>query len=273
MIFDIIIGIIQGITEFLPVSSSGHNFLFAYLSHANVEDDVLLQVALHFGTLCAILVYFYKDIVEYMRALVTPFGDSKQSEASPYSRQTLFYIVISTLPIVCVGVLFESQITKLFYNVYTIASMLILGGIAMIIVEYIYEKQYTDSTHEMTVGKALFIGVMQVLALIPGVSRSGITIISGLLSKLNRKFVAYYSFWIAIPLLLGVTAKKVIDSLSSGTTFYELFTMFGLSAAVAAITGYLSLRFFIPYISKNSLKVFAYYRIVFGIILLLFINS
>lgn len=254
-------GVVQGLTEFLPVSSSGHLIIIHDFLRFNFVDDLSFDVMLHLGTLLALVLFFWRDVIMYLKALVQP-----PARQDPNQRLA-WYLVVATIPAVVFGYFFEASIEAAFRTTAAVAWMLIIVGVLLYVVDRFSPK--IKAMNHLTLGNALVIGFAQVLALIPGVSRSGITIIAGLSQKLNRVAAARFSFLLSMPIILGAGAKKMIDLLSTHSLDANQWALLAAGFFAAAITGYLVIKYFLRYIQRHSLAVFAYYRIGLGVLLLL----
>lgn len=241
----------QGLTELLPISSSAHLILTGQL--LNIEVDTYLLSVLHLGTTLALLIFFLPVLLkDFLK-----------------KNSLLFYlkIVVSSIPVAIVGLLFEDTIENILRGNIVIVMSLILWGIVMILVEKKYEQKEEVDLHKVTWKQSLIMGVAQILALIPGTSRSGITTITGILSGVNKYSALQYSFILGIPVLLGVSAFEI----------YKEFPTEGLSLPyiggilVSATFGYLSLLLLKRIKREKWLTVFGYYRILLGILILLFV--
>lgn len=231
MIKSIIMGIFQGLTEFLPVSSSGHLVVLKNILHFD-ETGITLEVFLHFGTLVSIIVFFNKKILNYIKP------------------KNLFFIVIGTIPAGLIGFLFKDQIEKAFSSIFFVIPAFFLTGIYL----FIAEKKHRENKKEINLLNALMIGIAQAFALLPGISRSGWTTSTGLLSGLSRSLSFEFSFILSIPALLGafILVFKDINSFSNllpvliGTVF-------------SFFTGLITLFIFSKMVILKKLRYFAYY--------------
>lgn len=259
-ILSIIAGLIQGVTEFLPVSSSGHLVLFHDIFNFSLPDNIAFDAVLHLGTLLSLLIFFRKEISHYIRGFFKSIGhfDIHNSD-----QRLSFFIIIATIPAVIAGYFFEDVIEKIFRTPQSVAFMLIFFGIILYIVDMRTKK--IKKIEDITLYDSIVIGVAQVLSLIPGVSRSGITIIAGLSQNLQRQDAAKFSFLLGIPVILGAGVKKFFDLNSMDSSQIVILS---LGFVVSLVAGLLTIRFFIKFLSNHSLKIFAYYRIVLGIIIL-----
>ncbi|MHB8771418.1 MAG: undecaprenyl-diphosphatase UppP [Syntrophales bacterium] len=267
----IILGIIQGITEFLPISSTGHltlaGRLMGLISDAHPEQWTSFIAVIQLGTLASILVYFRDDI----RNIVTAFSKESLWERRRYREQSLnsrlgWLILIGTLPVVVVGLLFKAEIEGvLTKNLYVIAASLIILALVLAFAEKVasHKKQIA----QVGVLDALVVGIAQAFALIPGSSRSGTTLTGGLLMGMNREAAARFSFLLSIPAIfasgileLYEATRLGIDSL--GAVNYVVATV------VSGISGYCAIDFLLKYLRKNTTFLFVYYRIALGALIL-----
>jgi undecaprenyl-diphosphatase len=267
----IILAIVQGLTEFLPVSSSAHLILLPWLSHGHIPDPGLaFDVALHLGTLIAVVLYFLR---EWVQLILCGLGFHYPQRAPEHqvmqNRRLFWYLVAGTIPGALVGFLFEHRIEEYLRDPVPIAIAMIAIALLMWYAEY---AGRTDRHIEQTsLGDSLIIGTGQALALFPGVSRSGITISCGLFRGMTREAAARFSFLLATPLIAGAAAvevPKLIKAHRAGGLDLPMSTL-AISVAVSAIVGYLVIAFFLQYLQTRTLKIFIYYRILFGIVVLL----
>lgn len=256
-IFSLIFGAVQGITEFFPVSSSGHLILLHEILDFNLSDNLAFDVALHFGTFLALVVFFYRDLVALLKAWVGSFASW---EIKTNANQRLSWLIlIAIIPAGLVGYFFENQIENLFHRPWIIAVMLIFVGIIFLIVEKC--GTFKQDLNELSLRQALIIGLAQIMALIPGTSRSGITIIAGMATKLNRTEATRFSFLMATPLILGASLAKGIDLVRINLSQTEII-IFVVGLISSAIVGYIAIKYLLKFVSKYGLSFFAYYRFV-----------
>lgn len=264
MIGVIILAIIQGIAEFLPISSSAHLLIFRDLfgiGASTVTGDIglIFDIALHFGTLLAILVYFFKDFLEMV---IKGFSKGVKDEKG----KILWYIVAATIPAAIAGVLFEDEIEEFVRtNFILIGSALIIMGIIIYLCDK-YAKE-EKSIKSMKVIDAIIIGCSQVFALIPGFSRSGTTIASSRCLKINREDSAKFSFYLSAPVVLGAVVLSLIKGNNIELIFSNL-SVFVVGVGIAFISGLLCIEFLLKYIKKHDFKIFMWYRILLGIIVI-----
>ncbi len=266
----IILGIVQGLTEFLPISSSGHLILVPWLFnwHFLLDNPGLnktFDVALHFGTFIAVLAYFWREVGRLIAAWVRTI--TRRSLADREGRLA-WLLLLSTIPAGAVGVALESVIENQIGKPWIIASMMILFALVMFFIDRI--ARLDKDIWSLRWGGALAIGVAQALALIPGVSRSGITMMTGLTLRLDRESAARYAFLLSIPVIGGAAAFKALevakDGLPAGTG-----TPFIVGMVSAALSGFVAVWFTLRYLKNHDFTVFVIYRIVVGVAILLLI--
>lgn len=258
-------GSIQGLTEFLPVSSSGHLVLFHDFLNFDLPDDVAFDVVLHLGTFVSLLVFFWRDIIVYIKAFFQSIVS--WNVAHDLNQRLAWQLALATIPAGVVGVLWEDIIDQAFRNASLVAVMLIFFGCLLFWADWYFKKQ--KSLETVTFTGALVIGFAQVLALIPGVSRSGITIIAGLSQNLNRQSAARFSFLLSMPIVVAAGAKKMFDLLTGPALVPGEGTVLLIGFASSAIVGYVCIKYFLKFLQSHSLAIFAYYRIALGVIVLL----
>lgn len=266
-----ILAIVQGLTEFLPVSSSAHLILLPWLSHGHIPDPGLaFDVALHLGTLIAVVLYFLREWVQLMLCGLGFHYPQRAPEHQVMQNRRLFwYLVAGTVPGALVGFLFEHRIEEYLRDPVPIAIAMIVIALLMWYAEYVGRKD--RHIEQTSLGDSLIIGTGQALALFPGVSRSGITISAGLFRGMTREAAARFSFLLATPLIAGAAAvevPKLIKAHRAGALDLPMSTL-AISIAVSAIVGYIVIAFFLQYLQTRTLKIFIYYRILFGIVVLL----
>lgn len=261
-LLSIVAGIIQGLTEFLPISSSGHLILFHDIFGFHFPDELLFDVMLHLGTLLAVVIFFYHDIQKIIRGFLSSLVNWNLK--NNYNQRIAWLVFIGTLPAALVGYLFEDFITNTLRSPLVVAISLIVIGLLFFIAEKSFKHQ---KDLQMATGwDSLVIGLAQILALIPGVSRSGITIIAGMGRKLKRDEAARFSFLISAPIIFGAAIKQLLEIKSfAGVNFLVLL----IGVLSSAITGYLVIRYLIKYLSNHSLNIFAWYRLIIGCLTLI----
>lgn len=255
----VFLGLIQGVTEFFPISSSGHLVLFQNLFGLNPIDHSFFNILVHAGTLLAILIYFREKLTNLVKGLLKK--DNK-------SISLTLNLIISTLPIVVIGLLFEDQVSQIFSSPEAVAASMMGTGLFFLIGEQL-SKNTTSKT--LTKLKAFIIGLVQSIAIIPGVSRSGSTLVAGLLTGLDREEAAEYSFLIAIPAISGAVVLSVLKVLTGSTTNSLNITPLIIGFLTAFIAGYFSIKFLMHLYKKHSLNGFAAYLILVSVGLILLV--
>ncbi|HEV8414988.1 MAG TPA: undecaprenyl-diphosphatase UppP [Bryobacteraceae bacterium] len=264
----IILGIIQGLTEFLPVSSSAHLALIPWLLGWN-DQGLSFDIALHVGTVLAVIVYFFRD---WIQVIAEGFGISIGSDpAIRRNPKLLWLLVLGSIPAGIAGLLVKDLAENVWRNnQYLIGSMLILVGLFM----WWADRQGSrrKDLGNVSATDSLSIGAAQALALVPGVSRSGITICAGLLRNLDRETAARFSFLLATPAIAGAAAKDAWDLMRHGGGMagipHDLRMALLVGVIVSAITGALTIQFFLNFLRRRSLSFFVWYRVIFGIIVI-----
>lgn len=276
----IIIAIVEGLTEFLPVSSTGHMIITSYLLGINEEEFTkLYEVSIQFGAILSVVVLYWKKFFEF--------------------RRWQFYakLAIGVLPALILGFLFSDQIDSLLEKPLPVAIALLVGGFILLFIDNLFRVHTIESDDQITFPKAFLVGCWQVLAMIPGVSRSAASIIGGMQQKFSRHLAAEFSFFLAVPTMLAATVYSIFlkdwvqqDAMGndvidiSGTAIsrkgYEIIlesneniTSFIVGNIVAFIVAMLAIRFFINYLKIYGFRAFGFYRIIAGIILLAIILS
>lgn len=255
LITPILLGLLQGATEFLPVSSSGHLVLAEAFFHIQ-EASMAFDVSLHMGTLLAILVYFRKEFLALFRAMLRP---DRSDEIVRANQHLSLLLIVATIPAAVVGKLFGDEIEANLRQPEVVASTLAGLGLILLWAEKIGSRQRTF--RELSLVDAIVIGLAQMCALVPGVSRSGITMTLGLFRNLDRPAAARFSFLMSAPIIAGAGILNLIKILKQGfPPGQEAFFLFGFLSS--AISGYLFIAFLMRYIQTRSFAVFAYYRIM-----------
>ena len=240
-----LLGVVQGLTEFLPISSSGHLILVPWLFGWK-DPGLTFSAALHLGTLFAILAFFWKDWAQLIKRWKQPL---------------LWLILIGCLPAAAAGYKFEELFDTVFRSPLIIASLMIGMGLLLWIAEFVSRKY--RNLDEVNLSDSLFIGFAQILALMPGVSRSGITMTAGLFAGLKREAATRFSFLLATPIILGAGVFKLRHVIAHGVPGGE-GRAFLVGVIVSAIVGFLAIKYLLQYLQKHTFYVFVWYRLVFG---------
>lgn len=261
-LFDaIFLGTIQGLAEFLPISSSGHLLLAHYFLNYNPGHALAFDVALHLGTLLALVLYFWRDIGILIKDF---FGSFRTKPRSPEQRLP-WLILLAAIPAAIFGGLFDDFFESL-RSPWIVVITFIVFGLIFLLVERLSPRIKT--MEDLSWKSALGIGLAQVLALVPGVSRSGITIVAGMTAGVRRDQAARFTFLLSIPVVAGAAAKKLLDIRHQGIGSDERGAMI-VGIVVATIIGYSVIRFLLRYLTNHRLNIFAYYRfVVAGLVLI-----
>lgn len=270
LIFSIVLGLVEGITEYLPISSTGHllvvSELFAWLSiHVFNQPTFLLpregglrhtfNIVIQFGPILAILIYFRKDLWQIVRDL----------PRDPRARRLVLNLILAFIPAAVIGLILKD----IPENGALIGTALLVGGIIFLLIEANPRKATVNELYEITPLQAGIIGVAQITALIPGVSRSGATIVAGLLIGLRRDVITKFTFYLAIPTLIAATGYSLFKSLRAGEFAGSSFGLLIVGTVVAFVSAYAAIAWFMRYVSTHNFRLFGIYRIVVGIIILI----
>lgn len=258
----ILIGIVEGITEWLPVSSTGHMILLEEFVHLNVSKEFMemFNVVIQLGAIFAVVVLFFPKL--------WPFTTKEKGWIKKDTWMMWFKVVVGVLPAAVLGLLFDDVLDQMFYNYQTVAVMLIVYGVLFIVVENWNKgrRPKIRRIEDLSFQTALLIGMFQVLSLIPGTSRSGATILGALIVGCSRYIGAEFSFFMAIPVMLGASLLKMLK-FGFALTGYEV-AILATGMITAFIVSMLSIKMLMSYVKKHDFKVFGYYRIVLGVIVL-----
>lgn len=263
----IILAIVEGLTEFLPISSTGHMIITSYLLGIHKDEFTkLYEVSIQFGAILAVVVLYWRKFFEF--------------------RRWQFYakLIVGVLPALLLGFLFSDRIDSLLESPATVAITMLAGGIILVFIDNLFKVHTIESDDQITFPKAFLVGCWQVLAMVPGVSRSAASIIGGMQQKFTRHLAAEFSFFLAVPTMLAASCYTIfLKDWNNGfinRKGYEIimetnqnFTSFVVGNIVAFIVAMLAIRFFINYLKIYGFRAFGYYRIVAGIILLAIIFS
>ena len=256
-------GIVEGITEWLPISSTGHLILFEQFIKFNLTDSFIemFRVVIQLGAIMAVVVLYFNKL--------NPFSLKKTKKEREDTWSLWFKVVVACIPAVVFSI-FEDKMDELFYNWLTVSIMLILYGILFIIIENKNKNKKAKVTdiNGVTYKLAFIIGLFQVLAIIPGTSRSGSTIIGAILFGISRPVAAEFTFFLGIPVMFGASLLKILKFGLTFTTVEILTLLIGM--LVAFLVSILVIKLLMTYIKKHDFKVFGWYRIILGIILLLY---
>lgn len=247
----IIIGFVEGLTEFLPISSTGHMIITEKLLGLPPEDEFTKSyiVAIQLGAILAVVVLYWRKFFDFTRW------------------QFYVKLLIGIIPAIVFGLIFEKQIDSLLDSTTTVIITMFLGGVIFLFIDNYFKNPTIDSEEKISFQKAFLIGLWQVIAMIPGVSRSAASIIGGMQQRLTRKLAAEFSFYLAVPTMIAATGYKLIKGYETFST--EHIKLLAIGNVVAFIVALLAIKFFIGYLQKHGFRIFGYYRIILSIILLL----
>lgn len=256
----VLFGIVQGITEWLPVSSTGHMLLLDEFVKLNVSEAFrnVFMVVIQFGSILAVLVMFFHKL--------NPFSPKKSTVEKKQTVTLWLKVLVATVPAGIIGVFFKDNIHQLFYNVPVIAAALIIYGVAFILLENRKWTPEINSLNEMSYKTALFIGAFQILALIPGTSRSGATIVGAVLLGASRYVAAEFSFFLAVPTMLGASLWELKDAGFSFTANEWIILLIGM--VTAFIVSLAAIKFLMDFVKKHNFKPFGWYRIALGLVVI-----
>lgn len=266
----IVLGIVEGITEWLPVSSTGHLILVDEFLKLKASDDFkeMFDVVIQLGAILAVIVIYFKKL--------WPIDRKEETKKLGWNKDKLILwgkILIACVPAAIIGILFDDVIDSIFYNPYVVSITLIIYGIAFIVIEMLHKgKDFKiNDLSELSIRTALIIGVFQVLALIPGTSRSGATIVGAMLIGTNRTVAAEFTFYLAIPVMLGASLLKVLKFFMDGGVMGATEIVYLLVGMVVAfVVSIVVIKFLMAFIKKHDFKVFGIYRIILGIAVLVY---
>ncbi|HOA41253.1 MAG TPA: undecaprenyl-diphosphate phosphatase [Halanaerobiales bacterium] len=258
----VFLGIVEGVTEWLPISSTGHMILvdeFIQLQASAAFKEMFLVVIQLGAILAVVLLYFHK---------LNPFSARKTSEEKKETMQIWYKVIVGVIPAGVAGILFDDWLNEHLYNYWTVAIMLILYGVLFILIENRNKNRpvRVNDFAELSYRTAFNIGLFQVLSLIPGTSRSGATILGGIILGTSRHIAAEYSFFLSIPVMFGASALKLFKFgfTFTGTELFILLT----GMIVAFLVSVVAIRFLLAYIKKNDFKAFGWYRIILGLLVI-----
>jgi len=251
----ILLGVVQGLTEFLPVSSTGHLILTREILGIEAQNGLAFDAILHLATAGAVILYFQRDIWLLINTVLRRFS------RLPVNRRDMvlvYSLMAATVPAVIFGLLLESTMETVFRNPLLVAGVLVAGSLFFMYAEWVYENSHPQN--EMSVTKAIKIGLFQCLALVPGMSRSGATIAGGMLLGLTRHEAARFAFLLAVPVMLGAGTKKLLELIQTNDPIPWLSV--GAGAIAAFVTGLFAVHFMLRFVRNHSLWPFIWYRII-----------
>jgi len=247
----IIIAIVEGITEFLPISSTGHMIITSSLMHIKDDFKTTYEVAIQLGAILAVVVLYWRKFFDFTKW------------------KFYFKLIIAVIPALLLGFLLSDYIDKLLDSPTTVAISMLVGGIVLLFIDNVFNKHTIDREENISYGRAFIIGIWQCIAMIPGVSRSAASIIGGMQQKLTRKLAAEFSFYLAVPTMIAATGYKLMKEYKN--IHSEQIKLLALGNLVAFIVAMLAIKFFIGFLQRHGFKLFGVYRIIAGIVLLILI--
>ncbi len=257
-----LMGVVEGLTEFLPISSTGHMIIVGdFINFKGDSFYTMFEIVIQLGAILAVIFYYRYKIIDSLRHL--RLGDR--------GFKLWLKIFVAFLPAAIIGLLINDIVEKYLFSSFTVAIALILGGFLMIVAEGIFGRGGLNDMDKVDLKQAFIIGIGQCLSLIPGMSRSASTIMGGMAAGLSVKAAAEFSFFLAIPTMIAATAFSLAKGFS--TTTLQQFQALGVGFVVSFIVALFAVDAFLTYLKQHSLKPFAYYRIILGIVMILLITT
>lgn len=247
-----LLGLLQGLTEFLPISSSGHLALGKYFLGENNEAGLTFEIVVHFGTLCSILIYYRTLIGDILKSGVSFLAAPKEKKDDPNVKMILF-VLISMIPAFIVGFTLKDSVESIFDSPFLVSIMLVVTGFILFLTKFAKEKD-----GKVTLGKSFIIGIAQAFAMIPGISRSGSTISAALYFGIKREDAANFSFLMVIPVIGGAMLLQILDLMEVGVDAVQITSLL-VGFFTAFISGYYALKYLIVILKKKGFHYFAYY--------------
>lgn len=246
----IVLSIVEGITEFLPVSSTGHMIITSAIMGINEDDFTkLFEVCIQLGAILSVVVLYFKKFIDFTRI------------------QFYLKLVAAFIPAAIVGALFHKKIDALLDSATVVATSLLIGGIVLLFIDSLFKNNYKDKDENITYKNAFIIGCFQVLSMIPGTSRSAATIVGGLQQKLTRRLAAEFSFFLAVPTMMAATGLKLWEFHKKGLHFkHGQLSMLLVGNVIAFIVALIAIRTFITYVQRHTFRAFGIYRIIAAIV-------
>ena len=258
----IILGLVQGLSEFLPISSSGHLVIFAEILNFH-DDGIAFEVFVHFGTLLSVLLAFRKEI---SKMLIAPYAIWIKKLTDPELKEFLnwdYYVIVATIPAVIIGFTLKDPIEGLFSNILLVFFTLMVTAILMVTAQFLKFKN-----NDLSYARAFLIGIAQAFAILPGISRSGSTIFMGMSLGIDREKVARFSFIMSVPAIFGATLLKLKDLFETPPASSEIVNLI-VGTIIAFVSGYFAIIWLLDIVKKGKLQIFGYYCIAVSILGLL----
>ncbi|MDD6042262.1 MAG: undecaprenyl-diphosphate phosphatase [Eubacteriaceae bacterium] len=267
----IILGLVQGLAEFLPISSSGHLALLQYFFQINGENVLMFAVMMHVGTLISVFICYWKDIWELIVELCLTIKDIVTGKGLRLNERPVrklgVMIIVATIPTGVIGILFNDIFESFYLSLVAIGTGFIITGVLMFLAERI--SSANRGIEQMNFRNAIFIGILQGIAICPGISRSGSTLVGGLTTGLKREFAVKFAFLISIPSILGSVVLELPDAIKAGLE-PGLLGPIVVGMAVAAVSGFIAIKGMIKIVSDKKLSYFSYYVWILGALTLVF---
>lgn len=258
----IVLGIVEGFTEWLPISSTGHMILVDEIIHLNVTEDfrTVFRVVIQLGAILAVVLLYFQKL--------NPFDSGKTSKQRQLTIQLWMKIVVACIPAGVFGILFDDWMDAHLYNGYVVAAMLILYGVLFLLLESRNRgvEFQIQRVHQISFQTAFYIGLFQILSLVPGTSRSGATILGAMVLGCSRGAAAEFSFFLGVPVMFGASLLKIVKFGFHFTAMEVVYLLLGM--VIAFLVSVYSIKFLMEYIKRNSFSFFGYYRIILGVIVL-----
>ncbi|OJW83466.1 MAG: UDP-diphosphatase [Bacteroidetes bacterium 46-16] len=255
----IILSIVEGITEFLPISSTGHMIITSSIMGISSDEFTkLFEICVQPGAILAVVVLYWKKFFDFSRL------------------QFYYKLIVAVIPALILGYLLSDKIDELLESPVTVAMSFIAGGVALLFIDNLFNKAEIESEEKLSYLKSFSIGLWQVIAMIPGVSRSAATIVGGMQQKLSRKFAAEFSFFLAVPTLCAAAGYKILKAIKEQPEMLkdkQNLLALGVGNLIAFIVAMIAIRTFIQYLQKHSFRAFGFYRIFAGLIILALIYA
>jgi undecaprenyl-diphosphatase len=262
----VLLGIVQGLTEFLPISSSGHLVLGEFLLKVKF-DDISFEVFLHFGTFFSVVIVFRHTIQSMLKAVWLKAKSIFVRKATPFDSEDwrLFWLIVAgSIPAGIAGMLFKNYVEKSFSSILFVSFMLLVTGTVLLLTQF-----FRPAREKLSFGDALLVGLAQAFAMLPGISRSGLTISTGIFKGVERSKAAEFSFLLSLPAILGASLLESKEVLSHANSGQDL-TIYLTGAVSAFVVGYLAIKFLLNVIKKGKFQYFAYYCFAVGFFFLIF---
>ncbi|RJO59131.1 undecaprenyl-diphosphatase UppP [Candidatus Parcubacteria bacterium] len=261
-----ILGVVQGVTEFLPISSSGHLLFFHDVLNFDMADSLSFDAALHLGTLLALIWFFWPEVKKILKGFLGSFV--KWEVRTDENQKLAWLVILGAIPAGLSGLLLENWLSENTRNLWLVAATLLFGSGIFWLVEYWSKRKI--QTPEISFRTSLIVGLAQVLALVPGISRSGATIVAGLFRKLDRASAGRFAFLISLPVIAGASLLKLTEIAKNAPIGQELVAVV-VGVLASMLAGYLVIKYFLKFLQKHSLSAFAWYRVLAALVIAVYL--